>query len=342
MFKNLKKRYKALIIFGSIVTFLTFFLGFINIIPPKKVIENNPFIKASKEDIPMLAAHRGGALVNPENTLKAYKAAVEDFDIDIIESDIWVTKDGKLVFSHDGTIDRMSDVSLFDNSTDKHYIKDYTLEELENFNFGYGFKDKNGNYPYKNLVTKNQVDRKTILKENGVQILQVDKLLEEFYESKPDLKFIVEIKNDGEEGQLAAGTLDNLLTNIYPNYKNNLVVGTFHDEVSQCLRSKHPTLHRGASTGDAAKFIITEWLKVNPFDDSDFTCLQIPTSFKAGGISFSLDDKQIINRAHRKNMAVQYRTIDDAEEMKYLADLGCDCIMTNDPELFIKTFKGGN
>ena len=115
MFKNLKKRYKALIIFGSIVTFLTFFLGFINVIPPKKVIENNPFIKASKEDIPMLAAHRGGALVNPENTLKAYKAAVEDFEIDIIESDIWVTKDGKLVFSHDGTIDRMSDVSLFDN-----------------------------------------------------------------------------------------------------------------------------------------------------------------------------------------------------------------------------------
>ena len=129
MKKGLKK---ALIILGSVVVVVGGFIAVCNIIPPKKVIEVNNFIRKEGSTKPMLAAHRGGSLANPENTLKAYKAAVNEFNIDIVESDIWVTKDDKIVYSHDGTIDRMSDVALFDNTTDKHNISDYTLDELEN------------------------------------------------------------------------------------------------------------------------------------------------------------------------------------------------------------------
>ena len=335
----MKKGIKALIIIGCIVGFILLFLFVVNIIPPKKVSTNNAFVKEKSEYRPMLAAHRGGSLNNPENTLKAYKAAVSEYNIDIVESDIWLTKDGKIVFSHDGTIDRMSDVSLFDNTKEKHYIADYTLEELKNFNFGYGFKDKNGNYPYRDLVTKNQANRKEVLQEAGLQILEVGLLFEEFYQSHPDLMFIVEIKNGNEQGFIAANVLDDLLTNKYPNYKSRVVIGTFHDEISADLRENHPTLLRGASTGDAAGFIITQLLGVNIFNNADFVCLQIPTSYTIKGIKLTLDRKTIINRAHRRGMAVQYWTINDADEMRHLADLGCDCIMTDDPELFNEVFK---
>lgn len=37
--------------------------------------------------------------------------------------------------------------------------------------------------------------------------------------------------------------------------------------------------------------------------------------------------------AHRRNMAVQYWTINDPDEMRMLIDLGCDCIMTDNPKL---------
>ena len=332
MKKGLKR---TLIILGSVTVLIGGFIAVCNIIPPKKVTENNLFLRKEGSTKPMLAAHRGGSLANPENTLKAYKAAVNEFNIDIVESDIWMTKDEHLVYSHDKDIDRMSDVALFDDSTDSHLISDYTLDELENFNFGYNFKDKQGNYPYKDLVTKDQADRKQVLKDNDLQILEVDKLFEQFYTTNPDLMFIVEIKNGGELGFKAATLLDELLTNKFPNYKDKVVVGTFKDEISKDLKENHPTILRGASTGEATKFVVTQMFGVNIFDDGDFVCLQIPTKRSI----LHLDRKTFVRRAHRRNMAVQYWTINDAETMKDLNDLGCDCIMTDDPELFNETFK---
>ena len=78
--------------------------------------------------------------------------------------------------------------------------------------------------------------------------------------------------------------------------------------------------------------ILTQFLGVNIFDNSDFACLQIPTSYDLG-ITLTLDKKTIVNRAHRRNIAVQYWTINDADEMRELIELGCDCIMTDDPLL---------
>ena len=334
-----KKALKRLAIVGGVLALIGVFMVTINVIPPSKVIENNVFIRDPNSSKPMLAAHRGGSLTNPENTLKAYKAAVSNYAIDIVESDIWLTKDEKIVFSHDGTIDRMSDVALFDSEKSEHEIGDYTLEELSNFNFGYGFKDKNGNYPYRDLVTVDQANRKEVIKNNDLQILEVEELFKEYYESKPDLLFIVEIKNGGEKGFKAAQVLDDLLTNKYPKYKQNVVVGTFKDEISQDLRENHPTILRGASTGDARDFAITTMLGVNLFNNADFVCLQIPTSYDLKGVEFKLDKKIYIDRAHRRNMAVQYWTINDAETMRRLNDLGCDCIMTDDPEIFNEVFK---
>ena len=337
MKKGLKR---TLIVLGSVVVLVGGFIAVCNIIPPKKVTENNLFLRKEGSTKPMLAAHRGGSLANPENTLKAYKAAVNEFNIDIVESDIWMTKDEHLVYSHDKDIDRMSDVALFDDSKESHLISDYTLDELENFNFGYNFKDKQGNYPYKDLVTKDQTDRKQVLKDNDLQILEVDKLFEQFYTTNPDLMFVVEIKNGGELGFKAATLLDELLTNKFPNYKDKVVVGTFHDEISKDLKENHPTILRGASTGDATGFVVTQMFGVNIFNnDADFVCLQIPMSRKVSFINLNLAKKTYVKRAHKRNIAVQYWTINDVEDMKMLNELGCDCIMTDDPELFNETFK---
>ncbi|MBQ2738339.1 MAG: glycerophosphodiester phosphodiesterase, partial [Clostridia bacterium] len=42
----------------------------------------------------MIAAHRGGGECNPENTLLAFREAVMTYRVDIIESDLYLTKDG--------------------------------------------------------------------------------------------------------------------------------------------------------------------------------------------------------------------------------------------------------
>ena len=325
------KKHKALKILGIIIASIAVFMLVINIIPPKKNVENNPFV-VEKGGLPMIAAHRGGGENNPENTMLAFREAVNTIQVDIIESDLYLTKDGYLVYNHDAYIDETCNVNgdltleeveeLCEKEENRHYIKDMTLAELEQYNFGYYFEDENGNRIYKDV---------TDLEGTGLQIATVDKLFEEFYETHPDLLFIVEIKNSGELGYEACRILSETL-NQYPEYRNQIVIGTFHDEIEEELKTKYSDLFRGAPTGSAAKFVLTQYAGVNIFDDGDFACLQIPTSYDLG-IEIYLNNQGLIDRAHRRNIAVQYWTINDADEMRALIELGCDCIMTDNPEL---------
>lgn len=325
------KKHKALKIMAIIVASIVLFMLIINIIPPKKAVRNNPFV-LEKGERTMIAAHRGGSVSNPENTMLAFRQAVNTFKVDIIESDLYLTRDGYLVYNHDSYIDETCNVNgdiplakvkaLCKNKEKRHYISDMTLAELEQYNFGYYFEDKNGQRIYKDAEDPAAM---------GLQIATVDKLFAEFYESHPDLLFIVEIKNSGEQGFEACRILSETLDK-YPGYRDQIVIGTFNDEVEAELKAKYPDLLRGASMGTAKKFVITQYAGVNIFDDSDFACLQIPTSYDIG-VEISLDNRNLINRAHRRNMAVQYWTINDAEDMRRLIKMGCDCIMTDDPEL---------
>jgi len=74
-----------------------------------------------------IIAHRGGGAVKPENTLAAFKNAVE-LGADGVEFDVQLTKDGEVVVIHDELIDRtMSGSGL---------VKDYTLAELRQMSAG--------------------------------------------------------------------------------------------------------------------------------------------------------------------------------------------------------------
>ncbi|MBO5375155.1 MAG: hypothetical protein J6A54_06910 [Clostridia bacterium] len=329
--KKTTKKQKALIIVGATLFAILLFMLIINIIPPKDNVESNPFVVGEGE-LPMIAAHRGGGECNPENTMLAFREAVSTYGTQIIESDLYLTRDGYLVYNHDSYIDETCNVNgdltldevktLCEDEGKRHYIEDMTLEELRQYNFGYYFEDKNGDRIYKN---------DTSFVSKGLQIATVDQLFEEFYSSNPDLLFIVEIKDEAERGYEACRILNETLEK-YPEYKDQIVVGTFHDEIELELKEKYPQLLRGAPMGTAAKFVVTQMLKVNIFDNGDFACLQIPTSYDVG-VDISLDKETYIKRAHRRNVAVQYWTINDEETMRQLIEMGCDCIMTDNPEL---------
>ena len=53
-------------------------------------------------------AHRGASGDYPENTLLAFRKALE-IGVDEIELDLHSTKDGRLVVMHDATVDRTTD-----------------------------------------------------------------------------------------------------------------------------------------------------------------------------------------------------------------------------------------
>ena len=80
-------------------------------------------------------AHRGFSGRYPENTMEAFEAALAVEGCDGIENDVHLTKDGELVIIHDETIDRTCN-----NGTG--WIRDYTLEELRQFDMSAGFPEQ--------------------------------------------------------------------------------------------------------------------------------------------------------------------------------------------------------
>lgn len=70
-----------------------------------------------------IIAHRGASTYAPENTLPAFKKAIEQ-ESDAIELDVRLTKDGVPVICHDATINR--------TSNGKGYIHKLTIKQLKN------------------------------------------------------------------------------------------------------------------------------------------------------------------------------------------------------------------
>ena len=56
----------------------------------------------------LVATHRGERFTAPENTITAFQRAI-DAGVDMIETDVRMTKDRELVIMHDPTVDRTTD-----------------------------------------------------------------------------------------------------------------------------------------------------------------------------------------------------------------------------------------
>lgn len=81
----------------------------------------------SEMPYPRVCAHRGYPELAPENSMPSYGIAVA-MGAEEIEFDLWASKDGVLVTTHDSTLDR--------TSNGHGRIWDYTLEELKKLDFG--------------------------------------------------------------------------------------------------------------------------------------------------------------------------------------------------------------
>ena len=90
----------------------------------------NSMLKAKSFTPPWIVAHRGFKKKYPENTLIAFQAAM-DAGVPMIELDVTLSRDRKLVVIHDATLER---------TTNGHGpIHDYTLEELKQLDAGSWF-----------------------------------------------------------------------------------------------------------------------------------------------------------------------------------------------------------
>jgi glycerophosphoryl diester phosphodiesterase len=76
-----------------------------------------------------IIGHRGAAAVEPENTLRGFRRAL-DAGAAAVELDVQLTKDGRLAVIHDETVDR--------TTNGRGRVQDFTLAELQRLDAGLG------------------------------------------------------------------------------------------------------------------------------------------------------------------------------------------------------------
>ena len=91
-----------------------------------------PAVAQPASRVTKFAAHRGGALLWPENSLLAFRSAAETLGADFLEFDVHLSKDGEVIVIHDPTLER--------TTNGRGAVRDHTLAELR----GLRLRDRSG------------------------------------------------------------------------------------------------------------------------------------------------------------------------------------------------------
>lgn len=286
----------------------------------------NPYI-LEKTDI---SGHRSGGGIEPEETMRAFKNCAENdaFDIDVFEFDLHMTKDNVLVLLHDDTLDRTSDCAEVFGEEDVR-PENKTYEELRRLNMGAQFENENGEKPYAQLHGSDVPD--------DLRILRLEDALDYLIaQGQGRYKYIIEIKNEGELGKQGVDLLHAVLKER--GIIDQVIFGTFHKEVSAYVDENYKDMTRSTSIQEVLEFWIAALTNDKNYEPP-CKVLQIPYCFPYKNIGLNLGTATVINYAHAHDMAVQYWTVNDTDDMAYLVSIGADCIMSDYPDALYQVIQ---
>ncbi|MGN0544092.1 MAG: glycerophosphodiester phosphodiesterase family protein [Acutalibacteraceae bacterium] len=293
--------------------------------PTISVANTNSYITT---DAALVSAHRSGGGIMPENTMLAFESCMNStsFNTDIFEFDLHITKDDKLILLHDDTLDRTTNAVEHFGYEDVKPI-DHTYAELRELNFGENFQAADGSYPYRGLRGDDIPDNlRAVLLEDVLDTL----------EKHGQYSYIIEIKDGGEDGMRGVDILYDVLEER--GLLDRVIFGTFNGEVTEYVDENYPDMLRSASISEVLKFYGAALLNLDLDEDFfKYDALQIPANQY---YVIRLGTKKIVNYAHRYNIAVQYWTINDPDEIKRLNDIGADAIISDTPDVAYSIIKG--
>ena len=291
----------------------------------------NPYIREYLD--PDISAHRSGAGIAPQNTLMAFENIIEQGDslgVDTLEFDVQITADGELILLHNLTYDDTSNaVEAF--GKEKNYASSITFEEAQVLNLGENFK-VDGEYPYRGL-------RGDDIPYN-LRVVKCDTVIDYIEANCGDkvYNYVIEIKSIGSNGKKAVDKLYEIITER--ELEDRVIWSTFAPDVSGYMKSEYPEIARTADAIEAVQFY---FYFRNGWDLQDvkpsYVALQIPYGSSAFDNIINLGTREMINYAHKNNIALQYWTINSEEEVRLLTQNGADCIMTDYPQMAADTVK---
>ena len=256
----------------------------------------HPFLEGLRPTLHI--AHRGGALLAPENTLPAFQRAVERWGTDMLELDVHATSDGELVVSHDPTLQRC---------TDGHgRIAEHTLAQLQRLDAGFHFSTDGGqSFPFRT---------------QGIRIPTFREVLRAF----PDLRLNVEVKAEAPGIESAVASLLRS-----EGATRRVCLGSELDPLAERLVEAIPEVCAFYPRDGLTQLVLAIKSGAEPPGDPRFQVLDMPLDYG----EVRLVDAPFLEGTARLGRWVNVWTVDDPTTMRALVAIGVGGIMTDRPDL---------
>jgi len=249
-------------------------------------------------------AHRGGALLAPENTLAAFRAAVERWRTDMLELDLHATRDGELVVSHDPTLQRCTD--------GEGRIAEHTVTDVQRLDAGFHFTADGGRtHPFRG---------------QGVRIPTFREVLRAF----PGIRLNVEVKAEAPGVEAAVAGLLRA-----EGAADRVCLGSELDPLAERLVEAAPEVCAFYPRDALTQLVLAIKSGAEPPDDPRFQVLDMPLDYG----EVRLVDPPFLEATTRLGRWVNVWTIDDVETMRALVAIGVGGIMTDRPDLLREVLR---
>lgn len=261
-------------------------------------VDSSAFIRTLPADRPLITAHRGGAGLFPENTLNAFRGAL-DMGAHILEMDIRLTSDGVPVVLHDEAVDRTTD--------GRGPVGQFTLAELQALDAGYPFQPPGvtGDHPFRG---------------QGIRI----PTLREVFEAFPQAHMVVEVKENSPVLLEAVAALV-----VEFDRTDRTLLASFERDVLGWFRDRLPAVATHASEREVFAFVVLSWLGLEGLIRPEYEALLVP--MRSGPVVVA--SRRFARAARRRNLFVSVWTIEDRETMQWLLHRGVEGITTGRPDV---------
>jgi glycerophosphoryl diester phosphodiesterase len=301
------------------------------LIPASAAAADNPWLAKRVLNI----AHQGGEDEFPSNTLYAFKRSVKA-GADMLELDVGVTKDGKVVVSHDTTLDR--------TTNGRGTIESHTLRQIRKLDGAYWFSKgddayshdrRRSAYKLRGIATGKRKPPKGYTRAD-FRVPTLQQVMRAF----PRTPINIEIKGrtkaeaDAEYVQNAE-VLAGLLAKTE---RRDLIVVSFKQPAVDRFHELAPAIDLAPGIDGAAAYLLGGG---SPGDG--VVAFQLPITYQVGDQTLSVTNAANVARAHGDGYAWHTWLSDDGESpatWRQLIDWCVDGVMTAKPVAFEKVLRG--
>lgn len=267
-----------------------------------------------------IEGHRGCRGLYPENTLVAFIEAVK-LGVNTLEMDVVVSKDGKLVVSHDPFMNSEICSTPQGNAvsaTDKFRIYDLNYEEIKKFDCG---SRGNSKFPEQKKVAA----VKPLLSD---VIDSVEKYIQQNH--LPSVQYNIETKStvDGDGvDHPKPSVFAKLLYDLLKEKKvlSKSIIQSFDPRTLQVIHQLD---------GNATTALLV--FNADGFEKNISQLGFTPTIYSP---NFILVNKKLIRKCHQQKIKIIPWTINEEDKMKSLKKLGVDGIISDYPDRAIKVLR---